>query len=215
MQWHLLNEKLHYTSYHKKHIEWCKLGVYDLVYNLVIKLCKFNGKELKNLFIDSSMIKNIKGTDAIGKNHYDRFRSATKINVVVNRQGIPLSLIFVKASVHDSTLTIKAINKINVKIIGSRVIGDKGYINKQHKKLLKNKSIELIYPYRKNQLTNSKEEKTLLKKRYIVEHFFSWLKNYRKIRLRYDIKISTFKGFVMLACCDIVINKRKLSSLEL
>ena len=47
--------------------------------NLAFKL----SLKLKNLFINSSMIKINKGKDWIGANHYDRFRNATKVNVIV------------------------------------------------------------------------------------------------------------------------------------
>ena len=72
------------------------------------------------------MIKNKQGKDCIGSNHYvktqiylglsliwnnfiipyhDRYRSATKVNVIVTSTGIPLSINVVKANIHDSTLT--------------------------------------------------------------------------------------------------------------
>ena len=161
------------------------------------------------------MIKNIKGVDAVGPNHYDRYRSATKVNVVVTATGIPLSVQIVKASVHDSSLTSRAIDEIELKIVGSRVIADKGYISEKQRIKCKKQSITLICPYRKNQKKqNTKKELMLLKDRYIVEHFFSWMKNYRKLRMRYDALVASFEGFVMLACMDIVISKRKITSLE-
>ena len=85
------------------------------------------------------------------------------------------------------------------------------------------KSITLICPYRKNQKKqNTKKELMLLKDRYIVEHLFRILrivmKNYRKLRMRYewvfDPLVASFEGFVMLACIDIVISKRNITSLE-
>ena len=94
-------------------------------------------KRINKDIIDSSMIKNKQGTYCIGANHYDRYRSATKVNVIVTSTGIPLSINVVKANIHDSTLTAEAVNCLNVKVIGSRLIADKGYINKKYKKKLK------------------------------------------------------------------------------
>ena len=95
-----------------------------------------------------------------------------------------------------------------MKVIGSKLVGDKGYISKKNSKKLKSNNIELITPKRKNQKgSNSQENKILLKKLSIVEHFFSWIKNFRKIRLRYDSKVVSYLGFVMLASTKLIINK--------
>lgn len=80
------------------------------------------------------MIKNKQGKDCIGANHYDRYRSAKKVNVIVTSTGIPLSIHVVKSNIHDSILTAEAVNCLNIKVVGSRLIGDKGYINKKCKK---------------------------------------------------------------------------------
>ena len=42
-------------------------------------------------------------------------------------------------------------------------------------------------------------EKKIYKKRLIVENRFSMLKNNRRIAVRYDSKIESFKGFIYLA----------------
>lgn len=43
------------------------------------------------------------------------------------------------------------------------------------------------------------------KKRWIVERFFSWLKNYRRIVNRWEYYAENFMGMVYLACCLIVL----------
>ena len=72
----------------------------------IVKLnARVNGfisnSDLDILSIDTSMIKNNRGVDEIGANHYDRYRNATKVSVVVSQQGIPLGLSFKGANVHD------------------------------------------------------------------------------------------------------------------
>ena len=99
----------------------------------------------------------------------------------------------------------------------------KGYISKKQRIKCKKQSITLICPYRScrrhiQKKQNTKKELMLLKDRYIVEHLFKILrivmKNYRKLRMRYDALVASFEGFVMLACMDIVISKRNITSLE-
>ena len=83
------------------------------------------------------MVKNIKGKDVIGINHYDRHRSATKINVIVTSKGIPLSIQIVEANRHDASITADSVKDITLKVVGSRLIADKGYISKKQKENLK------------------------------------------------------------------------------
>jgi len=51
--------------------------------------------------------------------------------MIVTATGIPLSVQIVKASVHDSSLTSRAVDEIELEIVGSRVIADKGYISEK------------------------------------------------------------------------------------
>lgn len=44
-----------------------------------------------------------------------------------------------------------------------------------------------------------------LKRRWIVERFFGWLRNYRRLLCRWEVKPENFMGFIHLACCLLVI----------
>ena len=46
---------------------------------------------------------------------------------------------------------------------------------------------------------------TYAKIRSSVERFFSWLKSFRRIQIRYDRLASTYRGFVQLGCVLILI----------
>lgn len=100
------------------------------------------------------MIKNIKGIDNIGPNKYDRFRNGTKINVIVNNLGIPISIKVNRSNDYDDIITEKLINKSMIKIVSSRkypvyLSGDKGYVSKKIKSRLYKKGIILNTPTKK------------------------------------------------------------------
>lgn len=195
------DSKCHYTTYFKF---FKKLSDNNIFYYALKSLTLFRNHkyptEFRDLFIDSTMIKNINGKDLLGKNHYDRYRKGNKITAIVNNQGIPISITLDKANKHDSKLIENAIFKSTIKISGSNLVGDKGYINPIAKDNLKTRKIKLIHPYRNNQnKKNTKSEKLLLKKRHIVENFFCWLKKYRKVTLRYDSKSKNYLAFVYFA----------------
>lgn len=203
-------DKLHYTTYHKFFQKLVKLNIFELTYEILVETyCGQNPDKIKTLFIDSSMIKNINGKDNVGRNHYDRNRKGNKITVLVNCYGIPVSIFLSPSNIHDSKLIDTSIDKSVIRIVKTKIISDKGYINKKIKnKLNRNRNIRLIYPYRKNQeIKNTSFEKNLLRKRHIVENFFSWLKKYRRIQQRYDSKSINYFNFVYLGVINIIAKK--------
>jgi transposase len=44
-------------------------------------------------------------------------------------------------------------------------------------------------------------------RRWVVEAFFSWLKRYRKVHVRYEKTLLSYLGLVTLACALIVLKK--------
>jgi transposase len=91
------------------------------------------------------MTKNINGYEYIGPNHYDRNKNGNKISIVVTKSGIPLGLKLEPSNIHDINIVNDTIDNISIKIIGSRIGGDKGYISTDLKNnLKKNKDINLI-----------------------------------------------------------------------
>lgn len=213
IQWNCLTQELHYTTYHKKFIKWSSLNIFKLAYKAIIKMLKknkvLNKNTTKNLFIDSSMIKNIRGVDLLGKNHYDIYRNGNKVTIIVTEKGIPLSIVVNKASKHDTQIVETSINNLTIKYVGTRIIGDKGYNSKQLKEKLNKSKINLIYPYKKNQkCKNSNKHKQLLRKRHIVENVFSWIKNYKRLILRYEINISNYLSLWFIAVSNLILNKK-------
>ncbi len=195
----IFNINMHYTTLYKFYNKLCKLNIFDIIYHrMILKYKKLKGLDkFENLFIDASMIKNIYGSEKIGSNHYDRNKSASKLNIIVDDIGAPLSYHVCEANIADVKLaetTITNLYNNNNKI---NIIADKGYVNDKLKNNLHANNINLIYPYKINQhKINTKNERKLLGKRYIVENTFSWIKQFKRLRLRYDQKYISFINFV-------------------
>ena len=211
--WRDIRAPLHWSTYYKKFKKWVDHDIFLILYKSVLSLSiqksLLNPDNLKTLFIDSTMIKNFKGIDLLGKNHYDRHRYGNKVTIIVASNGIPISVSLATANTHDLSQVIPAINNIPIKIIRSKLIADKGYISNNIKiQLKKNNNIRFIYPYKKTQKkSNTKMELKLLKQRYIVENTFSWLQNYRRIRIRYDKQSNTFLQFYYFAMANLICKK--------
>ena len=91
-----LNKKLHFSTYHKKFIKLNNLNLFENIYKIIIKLLHNRNllfiDNIKDLYIDSTMIKNINDYEYLGSNHYDRNRNSNKISIIVTKTGISLGL---------------------------------------------------------------------------------------------------------------------------
>ena len=211
ISWRDLKTPLHWSSYYKKFKIWADSGLFKILHKTMLAVAKQKNKltndHLKTLYIDSTLIKNVKGVDLLGKNHYDRNRKGNKLTLIISSNGLPVSISLTTANRHDLLEVIPAIENIQVKIISSRLVADRGYVSKSLQKNLKSKKIRLIYPYKKNQrVKNTKLEKSL-NKRYLVENTFATLQNYRKLRLRYEKLFTTFVQFYYFGLSELLAQK--------
>ena len=76
-------------------------------------------------------------------------------------------------------------------------MGDKGFVTSK-KYSIHNNPIRFISIKRKNQQKQSAKEKDLLKKRYVVENMFAFIKNDIRLDRRMDKKIHTFSSFLYM-----------------
>ena len=154
------------------------------------------------------MIKNCKGVDLLGKNHYDRNRLGNKISLVVSNNGIPLSISLTTANVHDIHEVIPTLDNLPFKTKKFTLIADKAYLSNNLKSVMKDRKIQLITCYKRNQKTkNTRKQIDLLQKRFIVENVFSWLQNYRRLRIRYEKNYSTFIQFYYFGLSELIARK--------
>ena len=126
--------------------------------------------------------------------------------VIVSKSGTPLLLLLIPNNIHDINTVINTINNSYININKSKLGGDKGYISKKIMNELKNNynitfitykrkkrrtKEEIVYD--KNNKIKHKEKKDtnentkFLKKRVVVENMFSWIKNNKRIQIRYII----------------------------
>ena len=157
IKWVALKEKLHYDTYRKKFQYWCEqLHVFECAYSIICDLLDSNyydHSKLKKLYMDSTDVLNKKGIECIGKSKKLKFKNATKINIIVDNNGIILAVKIYPANKNDSTITKDTIDSMSIKTISSRkfpkyLIGDKGYTSKDVKNKIK-KKFKLVYPEKK------------------------------------------------------------------
>lgn len=163
-----------------------------------------------SLYIDSTSIYNKSGIRKIGRNKFYKNKNITKISLMTDSNGFPLSVLFMKGNYHDNSVFNKHIRDAIVLIPKKsiRIIADKAYSSKSNYELLDKHNFQHIIPPRKNMKIYKSYNYNVndYKKRIKIEHFFSRLKSFKHINIRYDKRLNTYIGFVYFALSIIAYN---------
>ena len=164
----LTNLKCHPSTIIKRHNKWASLNIFEKLYNnsvqqYGVQCLQKDPLHFKNIFIDCSMIKSKEAIkECTGYNHYDRFRKATKLSCIVDKECVPISSVFYPANISDLTTLEGTLNNIqcqltNDKRFHTNVIADKGYVcgEEMRRKMFKRK-MNLVHETRvyKNKVVN-------------------------------------------------------------
>lgn len=201
---------------------WQKLKGFVKLWDLLLHLL-FDQKKLivKTTSIDGTLIPSFAFKDTTsysGKHH----KTGTKVSLIVEEQGIPISSSQEEGSKHDGPLAIPTIQKIPAFLIQEikKMLGDKGYDDGKIRAFLNNHGIVSNIPQR--ELPMSWQEKIRRceeiklrnqkgnSKRFVVERTNAWAKSFRRLRFRFDYTMLSFAAFLNLAF--VVICTRKLMS---
>jgi transposase len=141
----------------------------------------------------------------------------TKIHLIVDGKGRPLSLALTAGNINDTLLLPDLLAGIRVtRPVGrprtkpERVIADKAYSSRANRRLLARRGIQATIPERDDQLANRRRrssrggrphafDPTIYRRRNVVERGFNTLKNYRGIATRYDRLARNYLGALHLA----------------
>lgn len=152
--------------------------------------------------IDSSFIMNICGKNKISRNKFFKNKNCNKISLITDDNGIPLSVLVNKGTVHDVTFINKHYNDLIIlskkNNIKKYLLADKAYESKKYRIKLLKYNYNLMVPKKKGAISNYYFNKLLYKKRIKVEHTFQKIKTYRRIRNRYDKLFRVYKQFVLM-----------------
>jgi len=189
------------TIYHYFSL-WSKNNIFYNSYNDLVRVYLKIKPRSSIKVVDTSFVKNVFGRNCIGSNPFDRGRNATKISAVVDFKGVPLSFTFHKGNRNDSRTLFHTLSKCRFLSKGDKIYADKIYDSSHCRDVLKHFSLQNFVSKKKEKV--SKENNRI---RIVVEHTFGWLDKYRRIILRYDSHIHTFKSFHYLASIHLIGNR--------
>jgi transposase len=90
------------------------------------------------------------------------------------------------------------------------VIADRAYDSDPLRERLKKRGIDLIVPYRKNSKKRKHEDGRKLrryKRRWIIERTNAWLGQFRRLLVRHEHLLDTYRAFFYLACLWITLRR--------
>jgi transposase len=148
-----------------------------------------------------------KGGLAVGKTKRGK---GTKWMVLVDGQGLPLGVRLESASPAEVKLAEATLAEVRVprrkgrpRQKPERVIADRGYDSDPLREQFKKRGIELIVPYRANNKERRHEDGRKLRRylrRWIVERTNAWLGQFRRLLVRHEHLLATYRAFFYLAC---------------
>ena len=93
---------------------------------------------------------------------------------------------------------------------GVPVLADRGYDSDPLREQLDLDGFRLLARHRKNRKrppVNDGRRLRRLKRRWVVERSFAWLKSFRRVATRYEVRCHLYDGFVHLACAFIAFGR--------
>lgn len=195
---------------------WKQKKHFRHLWELLLRLLrKENLLCFEQIGIDGSLLQSFAFRDKTGysgKHH----RTGVKMSVIVEGTGIPIAMVVSKGNIVDITLAEATVENIRIAksvLQGSDFLGDKGYDCLEFRiHVTKYGSLPNI-PKRKTTKVRDKYiwyylyNKSKGKKRFVVERTNAWLKSFRRLRMRFDYKASSFEAFLYLAILVICVRK--------
>ncbi len=139
-----------------------------------------------------------------------RRRKGTKVHAVVTAQGVPVGIEGTSAQKPEGVVFSRLLRRVRV---GRRtrpweVAGDGAYDSRPVRAELRRRGIRASIPVNPRNRRRSRrgrpyrfDPETDRVLRGAVERFLAWLKGgFRRLALRYERLLTTFRGFVHLAC---------------
>jgi transposase len=189
--------------------EWHEVGVWDRLQRVLLdRLGEAEQIDWERVSLDSASVPAPRGTKT-GKNPTDRGKSGSKSHVVVDRRGLPLTVIHSAANTHDCKVFEELVDAIEP-IKGPRdrprkrpekLHADKANDDKKCRKALRRRGIK-SHIARKGVESSEK----LGRHRWVVERTLSWLNRHRRLKVRYERRDDIHQAFLDLGCALICWN---------
>lgn len=126
-----------------------------------------------------------------------------KLEVVVDKSGLPLGLAAAAANVSEQALLVPALDDVPLEVPeGTPVVADKGHDSDPLRDDLEAEGFVPVIPHRKNRVKPSRNDGRRLRRyrhRWRVERTNAWLHCYRGLAVRWSHYSFMYVGLVYLS----------------
>lgn len=164
---------------------WSQSDVFRKIYAAIISNLIDQGRvSLDQCFIDATFAAAKGGGQCVG---LTRKGKGTKLQLIVDQNGVPLALSIDAASVGETSMVQQTLGLLEEESTPERLIEDKGYDSDALDQTLAELGIEMIAPNRSNR-SQTQDGRPLrrYRHRWIVERTIAWLGNHPRPLTRHE-----------------------------
>lgn len=186
---------------------WSRSEAFRKLFARVLRQLIQTGRvDLDECFIDATFAAAKGGGRAVG---LTRKGKGTKLQVIVDAQGLPLGLSVAPASTGETAMVQGTLAFMEPEVQPDKLIGDKGHDCDALDEALAALDIEMIAPHRSNRRpdTATQDGRPLRRyqRRWIVERTIAWLGSHRRLLTRWEKHAAHFASFAILGCLMIAL----------
>ncbi|WP_231401553.1 IS5 family transposase [Cupriavidus sp. WS] len=184
--------------------DWQKAGVWKRLHELLLaKLREAGELDFSRAAVDSSSVRAVGAGGKTGPSPTDRSRPGSKHHILVDANGVPISAILTGANRNDVTQLLPLVDAIPpIRGVPGRplqkpkvIYADRGYDSEPHRQRLRERGIKPVIAKRRTEHGSG-----LGKFRWVVERTHAWLRNFRRLRIRFERRADIHEAFLKLGC---------------
>ncbi|MFJ4806851.1 IS5 family transposase [Streptomyces murinus] len=196
--------------------DWTEADVWPRLHAaLLAELRKAGLLDMEDAAVDDSHVRALKGGPHTGPSPVDRARPGSKHHLITDRHGTPLAVSLTGGNRHDVTQLMPLLDAIpGIRgLVGRprhrprRMFADRGYDYDKYRRLLRARGITPKIAHK-----GTAHGPGLGKTRWVVERTFAWLHQFKRLRIRYEIRADLHLGLLQLACSIICLRRLRTSS---
>jgi putative transposase len=195
------------STMHRWFQRWCRDELMAKIWSVLASQCsELGGVHWEWQAADGRMGKARFGGDKIGRNPTDRGKPGTKISLLTDRMGGPLSVVAAGANVHDTKLLADTLDAIVLERLQptpedlQHLCLDKGYDNPTGHRAAAARNYTAHIRRIGEEKLDEASNKTYPARRWVVERTLAWLSKCRAILIRYDKNWQNYLGLIQFAC---------------
>jgi transposase len=199
------------TTCWRRLTEWARAGVFDALHHAVLDRLGEQGQvDWSRTSVDTMSVRARRGGDHVGASPVDRGKPGSKLHLVCDGSGLPLTAAVTAANVADVTMLAAVIDDLppvrtpsgRRRVRPDKVHADKGYDSQANRAWLRRRGIRPRIARR-----GIESSARLGRHRWRVERSLSWLSCWRRLQLRWDRDSGRWFAFILLACAVVCFNR--------